>query len=106
MGQPRSEIRSRSKWPRSSTRLPLMDNEMKRAVALFRFGVLGPLVSARLEHGDRKTCFDQAAERRHIQPDGREIRLSARTIEGWYYSYKKGGFDALIPDARADEGKS
>ena len=29
-----------------------MNDETKEAIALFRFGVLGPLVSARLEHGD------------------------------------------------------
>lgn len=28
-----------------------MDDDAKRAIALFRLGVLGPLVSARLEHG-------------------------------------------------------
>jgi hypothetical protein len=31
-----------------------MDTERRRAIALFRFGVLGALVSARLEHGDRR----------------------------------------------------
>lgn len=84
-----------------------MDDEVKRAIALFRLGVLGPLVSARLEHGDRTAYFIEAASRRHVMPpDGRILQLSARTIEAWYYLHKHGGFEALIPDARADRGRS
>ena len=51
-----------------------MDDDEKRAIALFRFGVLGPLVSARLEHGDRAAYFAEAAARRHVMPpDGRIV---------------------------------
>ncbi len=82
-----------------------MDDDTKRAIALFRFGVLGPLVSARLEHGDRTAYFVEAAARRHVMPpDGRIVQLSPRTIEAWFYLHKQGGFDALVPDARADKG--
>jgi len=45
-----------------------MDDEAKRAIALFRVGVLGPLVSARLERGDRTAYFLEAASRRHVMP--------------------------------------
>lgn len=84
-----------------------MDDDVRRAIALFRFGVLGPLVSARLEHGDRAAYFAEAAARSHIMPpDGRIVRLSPRTIEAWFYLYKRGGFDALLPDTRADKGTS
>ena len=85
----------------------VMDDDERRAIGLFRFGVLGPLVSARLEHGDRTAYFAEAAARHHVMPpDGRIVRLSARTIESWFYLYKRGGFDALVPDARADKGTS
>jgi len=63
-----------------------MDTERRRAIALFRFGVLGALVSARLEHGDRKALFELAAKRDYVTPDGRVVRISARTIETWYYA--------------------
>jgi len=71
---------------------------------LWRLGVLGPLISARLEHGDRRLYFTQAAARQHQRPDGRIVRLSVRTIEAWYYSYRRGGFDALLPRGRSDAG--
>ena len=83
-----------------------MDDDTRRAIALFRFGVLGPLVSARLEHGDRKAYFEEAAARTHIAPGGHLVRLSARTLESWYYAHKKGGFEALFPETRCDRGKS
>jgi hypothetical protein len=62
-----------------------MDDDTRRAIGLFRFGVLGPLVSARLEHGDRTAYFAAAASRRHVMPpDGRIVQLSPRTIESWF----------------------
>ncbi|MEE8191842.1 MAG: helix-turn-helix domain-containing protein [Gemmatimonadales bacterium] len=78
----------------------------KQAIALWRLGVLGPLTSARLEHGDRRRYIDEAAARTHERPDGRRIRLSARTIEIWYYAYRRGGFEALFPEDRKDRGHS
>src|SRR5690242_6063569 len=83
-----------------------MDDETRKAIALWRLGVLGPLVSARLEHGDRRAYFEQAAARAHVRPDGRIVQLSARTIEDWYHLHRTGGFEALMPRPRNDAGKS
>lgn len=79
-----------------------MDEEARRAVALFRFGVLGHLVSARLEHGDRRAHFEAAASRDYVTPSGRVVRVSARTIEAWYYRYRAGGLAGLEPSPRGD----
>jgi len=78
----------------------------QQAIALWRLGVLGPLTSARLEHGDRRRYLDQAAARLHERPDGTRVQLSARTIEAWYDAYRQGGFHALFPHDRADRGRS
>lgn len=83
-----------------------MNDEEKEALALWRLGVLGPLMSARLEHGDRRRLFEEAAAREHEAPDGRLLHLSARTVEDWYYAYKKGGFKALYPQTRCDRNTS
>jgi transposase InsO family protein len=79
-----------------------MKDDEKQAIALWRIGVLGPLVSARLDHGDRRAYFEEAAARTHQLPDGTFVELSARTIESWYYAYKRGGFKGLWPETRAD----
>ena len=83
-----------------------MKPEDKQAVALWRLGVLGPLASARLAHGDRRQYFAEAAARTHERPDGTRVQLAARTIEAWYYAYRHGGFRALFPQDRADRGRS
>lgn len=83
-----------------------MKHDDKQAVALWRLGVLGPLTSARLEHGDRRCYFKEAAERVHEQPDGSRVKLSARTVEAWYYAWRRGGFRALFPRDREDSGRS
>jgi putative transposase len=83
-----------------------MDDEQRRAISLFRFGVLGALVSARLEHGDRAAHFASAAKRDWMLPDGRVVRISARTMESWYYAHRTGGLAALMPSAREDCGTS
>ena len=81
-----------------------MNEEEKRSIALWRLGVLGPLVSARLEHGDRSQYFEEAAARTHELPDGRWVKVSARTIEAWYYAHRDQGFDGLLPKTRKDRG--
>lgn len=83
-----------------------MDDEKQLQVALFRLAVLGPLMSARLNHGDIQAYLAEASERLHRLPDGRERTLSARTIEAWHYAYQRGGFAALKPKGRSDQGQS
>lgn len=75
-------------------------------MAIWRATVLGPLVSARLEHGDVRGLCEQAAARLHEHPDGRLIRVSWRTIESWLYAYKARGLEGLKPRNRRDRGHS
>ena len=83
-----------------------MKHDDKQAVALWRLAVLGPLTSARLEHGDRRRFFEEAASRVHERPDGTRVELSARTIETWYRAWRHGGFRGLFPQDREDCGRS
>jgi transposase InsO family protein len=75
-------------------------------LALWKLSVLGPLVSARLEHGDRAAWLLEMAERVHQRPDGRLVRLSPRTLEAWLYAYRRGGLAALDRKPRRDRGHS
>lgn len=83
-----------------------MKHDDKQALALWRLAILGPLTSARLEQGDRRRYFAEAAARTQQRPDGRRVKLSARSIESWYYTWCHGGFRALFPQDRADRGRS
>jgi len=45
-----------------------MEPDRQTEWALWRFSVLGPLVSSRLEHGDRLAYLREAAKRLHLNP--------------------------------------
>ena len=83
-----------------------MNDEAKLDIALWRLSVLGPLVSARLEHGDRLALFQETAERLHRRPGGRLVELSPRTVEDWFYAYRQAGLEGLKPVSRCDRGQS
>jgi len=77
------------------------------AVALFRYSVLGALVSrGRLERGELKATIGELAARDYAIPGSRNSRISEKTIEAWYYAWRRGGIDALTPRPRADRGQS
>lgn len=82
-----------------------MNHEQRRALALWRFAVLGPLVSARLEYGDRREHFLGAARLLYERPCGSKVQLSPRTIEDWYYAYLRHGLEGLEPRTRSDAAK-
>lgn len=83
-----------------------MDEEYRNKVALLRLSVLGPLISARLEHGDRSLWFKEAAQRTYDSPEGQLVSFSARTIEDWYLDWRHGGLEGLKPRKRSDAGIS
>lgn len=75
--------------------------------ALFRLSVLGPLASRdRLEQGDLKALLRELAAQSYAIPDSKRVFLSEKTIEGWYYAWKRGGIEALTPKPRSDRGRS
>ena len=83
-----------------------MNDEEKRNIALFRYGIIAPLISGTYDESkSRKEFFRNAAKRTYTNPRGNDVKFSNSTIERWYYDYKKGGFDALIPQKRADSGQ-
>ena len=78
-----------------------MDEKARQQLALFRIAVLGPLVGARLEHGELVELCREAAARTWELPSGAFIDVSARTIEDWLYAYRREGFAALHRQTRA-----
>jgi putative transposase len=76
-------------------------------VALFRLTVLGPLASReRFEHGELKRILAELAAQTYLTPGKRQVRLTEKSIERWYYAWRVGGVDALVPKRRKDRGVS
>jgi transposase InsO family protein len=75
--------------------------------ALFRLSVLGPLVSReRLERGELQLGIRELAQREYAIPDSKRRHLGEKTIEAWYYAWRRDGIDGLLPKTRLDSGRS
>lgn len=72
-------------------------------VALFRYGVIAPLVSGTWnECKSNNEFFRNAAAKTYEDERGRKVKVSTYTIARWYRAYKKKGFDGLKPQRRSD----
>jgi putative transposase len=75
--------------------------------ALFRLSVLGPLISReRLERGELQHSLRELAAREYAIPGSRRRHLGEKTIQGWYYAWRREGIEGLVPKPREDRGQS
>ncbi len=75
--------------------------------ALFRLSVLGPLVSReRLARGELQQLIRELALREYAIPGSRRHLLGEKTIEAWYYAWRRDGLAGLTPKPRLDRGQS
>jgi transposase InsO family protein len=76
-------------------------------LALFRLSVLGPLVSRdHLERGELQQIIQELAQREYAIPNSRRRYLGEKTIEAWFYAWRKHGLEGLMPKPRSDRGQS
>lgn len=77
------------------------------AIALFRLSVLGPLISReRLDRGELQRIIRDLARRDYAIPGSDRRRIGEKTLEGWYYAWRKHGLEGLVPKPRNDRGVS
>ena len=76
-------------------------DEAKNQIALFRYGLISSLVNNTYEEKSMEDYYRKVASITYIL-NGKEIKVRASTIKGWYINYKKFGFDGLIPKTRTD----
>jgi putative transposase len=79
-------------------------NSPNQIQALTRFRALNFVEDLQRGGGVLAEALRQAS--RHPWPDENGDYYAARTIEDWWYAYKAGGFNALVPAPRSDQGKS
>jgi putative transposase len=75
-------------------------------LALFRYGLIAPLVLETLPRGELTRRAEEIAARQYDIPDSQRISVSVDTLLEWALRYRKGGFDALAPKPRQDRGQS
>ena len=77
------------------------------SLALFRLSVLGPMVSReQLGRGELQGMIRELAQREYAIPGSQRRRVGEKTIEAWYYAWRKQGIAGLAPKTRADRGSS
>lgn len=77
------------------------------AMALFRLSVLGPLVSAdHLQRGELQQTIRGLAQKEYAIPGSKRRILGEKTIEAWYYAWRRHGIEGLTPKVRTDRGVS
>ncbi len=84
-----------------------MEEEKKREIATFRFGVISDfVVSHRLERGERLLLEKEG--RQWTIPYSRRTRISTSTIVSWIRRYERSGrkLESLYPQGRGDIGRS
>ncbi len=83
-----------------------MTDDERQKIALFRYGIIAPAVSGL---DDSSTSlngfFRDASTKVYKNPRGEDTKVAAATIEKWFYYYKAGGFDSLLPKRRSDTGQ-
>jgi len=78
-----------------------MTNEEREAVALFRYGLIAPILN---RHCDRYAYLQEICAQKHNVPYYGLKEFSLSTVERWLSCYRKWGFEELKPKARSDKG--
>lgn len=75
--------------------------------ALFRLSVLGPLVSReRLGRGELQRIVRQLAQQEYAIPDSRRRHISEKTLQAWFYAWRRDDLAGLSDRPRTDTGRS
>lgn len=80
----------------------LNDDKLHEAVALFRYGLIADLL-----HVGRRGLYKKLREKAALDyeiPGSPRRRVAPETLRGWLRDYRRGGFDALRPKPRRDNG--
>jgi len=75
-------------------------------LALFRYGLIAPLVIETLPRGELTRRAQEIAARHYDIPDSKRRAISVDTLLDWSMRYRTGGFEALAPKPRQDRGQS
>lgn len=84
-----------------------IDVEQKRTqIALFRYTLILPLLRKEYPPGQKGRFLEQLAGQEYDIPYSRRRSVGASTLRRWERQYRQGGFEALKPKPRADQGVS
>lgn len=82
-------------------------SSVHEALALRRMSLVQHIIELIHQHWPLSAALDQVASSQPLPGDNDAPPqfVAKRTLEDWYYAFKRGGFDALKPKLRSDRGK-
>jgi putative transposase len=79
---------------------------LRQTVALFRYGLIAEFVHLPPNSPGLYAKLQAKAEQTYTIPGSTRTRVAAETLRDWLKNYRRGGFDALLPQPRSDRGQS
>ena len=82
-------------------------SSVAEACALRRLSLVQQIIDLVHQHWPLSAALEQVAAAHPLpgEADTPPTFVAKRTLEDWYYAFKKGGFDALKPKPRSDRGQ-
>jgi transposase InsO family protein len=80
------------------------DNERDTEIALFRYGLIAPLLFSPIPAGQVEKALRQTASQNYTIPYSTRKRIGITTLRRYLKQYREGGFEALLPQERVDKG--
>lgn len=83
-----------------------MDDPSREQIALFRYGLIADLIHRPEGAKGLYPLLREKAAKTYEIPGSRRGHVAAETIRDWLAAYRRGGFDALRPKPRRDQGRA
>lgn len=86
------------------TRSEAEAQDLNTEIALFRYGLVAPLVHTPPDSGQQERLLREIASRTYRIPGSTRTHVSVTTLRRYLKTYREHGFEALRPGPRADAG--
>ncbi|MDP3000711.1 MAG: DDE-type integrase/transposase/recombinase [Bryobacterales bacterium] len=83
-----------------------MNDDKAETIALFRYGLIAPLVLEILPRGELTRRAQEVASRLYDIPHSTRRQVSVDTLLEWTLRYRRNGLTALTPQPRQDRGQT
>lgn len=82
-----------------------MEGKDSEREALFRFQIIAPLINETPAKGELKKNIQKIVDRIYEHPKRGHQKFAFKTVEEWYYRYKKYGLSGIEKRTRSDQGR-
>lgn len=82
----------------------MIDKDLGDEIALFRYGVIAPLINQDLKTGEKYALAKELSKKTYKIPNSKKTSISLRSIHRYLLAYEKDEMKGLTPKNREDMG--